>query len=53
MSKQMQTRKFRVRTSEGRVYIVEKYGFSVTCTCKGFGYRNKCKHSEAIKCFPG
>jgi hypothetical protein len=36
--------------SKGKVYIVE-YNTKVkqvTCPCIGFGYRRKCKHSDAV-----
>jgi len=36
--------------SKGKEYIVEfnKIGKYITCPCIGFGYRRKCKHSDAV-----
>ena len=37
--------------SKGKVYLVEfntKVN-QITCPCIGFGYRRKCKHSDAVK----
>ena len=42
-------RTFKVKSKQ-KEYIVEfnKIGKYITCSCIGFGYRRKCKHSEAV-----
>jgi hypothetical protein len=34
--------------SNGKEYLLEKIGGKYTCTCPGFTFRNKCKHSDAL-----
>lgn len=36
----------KVNGSAGKVYILKKSGTKWTCSCPGFQFRNKCKHSE-------
>jgi hypothetical protein len=38
-----------VEGSKGKQYQVVKKGTRYTCSCPGFGFRNKCKHVDAIK----
>jgi len=33
----------------GEKYLVEMNGLTWSCTCVGYGYRNKCKHIDEIK----
>jgi hypothetical protein len=42
-------RTFKVKSKQ-KEYIVEfnKIGKYITCSCIGFGYRRKCKHSDAV-----
>jgi hypothetical protein len=49
ITKSKNIRQFKVK-SKGREYIVEfnTIGKYITCPCIGFGYRRKCKHSEAV-----
>jgi hypothetical protein len=49
LSKSNNVRLFKV-LSKGKEYIVEfnKIGKYITCPCIGFGYRRKCKHSDAV-----
>jgi hypothetical protein len=49
ISKSKNIRQFKV-TSKGKDYIVEFniIGKHITCPCIGFGYRRKCKHSDAV-----
>ena len=36
-----------VTGSRGEKYIVERVGKKLICTCSGFKFRSKCKHTEA------
>ena len=49
ITKSKNIRQFKV-TSKGKNYIVEFniIGKQITCPCIGFGYRRKCKHSDAV-----
>lgn len=38
----------KVQGSNGKEYLLEKIGGKYTCTCPGFTFRNKCKHSDAL-----
>ena len=38
-----------VEGSGGKKYFVTKHGSTLTCTCSGLQFRNKCKHVEQIK----
>jgi uncharacterized Zn finger protein len=38
-----------VEGSNGKQYQVAKKGARYTCSCPGFGFRQKCKHVDAIK----
>lgn len=38
-----------VTTPEGEKYYILFNGYKYSCTCKGFFYRNYCKHIETIK----
>jgi len=38
----------KVAGSGGNVYNVTKVGNKITCTCPGFTFRNKCKHTAMI-----
>lgn len=40
-------RKFKVRSGD-KEYFVTYDGQTVNCTCTGFLYRGKCKHSDAV-----
>lgn len=45
-----ETKEFKVKSSDGKKnYIVTVKINSITCTCTGFGYRNRCKHVDEIK----
>jgi len=35
-----------VKGSRGENYVVERVGKKLICTCSGFKFRNKCKHTE-------
>ena len=35
-----------VKGSRGDTYIVERVDGKLTCTCSGFRFRSKCKHTE-------
>ena len=35
-----------VKGSKGETYTVERVGNKLTCTCSGFKFRSKCKHTE-------
>lgn len=35
--------------SKGNTYIVELIGDKYHCSCPGYGFRGKCKHSDAIR----
>jgi hypothetical protein len=42
-------RAFKVK-SDDKEYLVEVFaGNKLSCNCVGFGYRGKCKHSDAVK----
>jgi len=42
-------RAFKVKSND-REYLVEVFaGNKLSCNCVGFGYRGKCKHSDAVK----
>lgn len=36
-----------VTGSKGEKYTVERVGNKLTCTCSGFKFRSKCRHTEA------
>jgi hypothetical protein len=38
-----------VTGSDGTVYWVTKRGNTLSCTCKGFMFRRKCRHTEQIE----
>lgn len=38
-----------VKGSNGKEYFIEKVGSKYTCTCPGFIFRHKCKHTENMK----
>lgn len=38
----------KVQGSNGKEYFLEKVGSKYTCTCPGFTFRHKCKHTEAM-----
>ncbi len=38
-----------VQGSNGKTYYIEKVGSKYTCTCPGFVFRHKCKHTEGIQ----
>jgi len=43
-----ETKEFVVKSSDGKKnYIVTAKASSITCTCTGFGYRNRCKHKKS------
>jgi len=37
-----------VEGSGGKKYYVSKIGNRITCTCPGFTFRHKCKHTEQV-----
>jgi hypothetical protein len=37
-----------VEGSAGKKYYVSKTGGRFTCTCPGFAFRRKCKHTESV-----
>jgi hypothetical protein len=37
-----------VTGSDGTVYWVTKRGNALSCTCKGFMFRRKCRHTEQV-----
>lgn len=41
--------KIEVKGSTGKSYYVETTSGKYACTCPGYGFRSKCKHSEQIK----
>ena len=40
---------WQVKSDSGKIYTVELIAGKYSCNCVGYGYRNKCKHSEQIK----
>ncbi len=43
-------KKFSVKSSNGKTkYLVEVWPAKITCNCSGFRWRQKCKHTAAIK----
>jgi phosphoribosyl-AMP cyclohydrolase len=40
---------WQVKSDSGKVYTVELIGGKYSCNCVGYGYRNKCKHSEQVR----
>jgi hypothetical protein len=38
--------RWEVKGSRGDTYIVERIDGALTCTCSGFRFRSKCKHTE-------
>ena len=38
-----------VSGSNGKKYQIEKIGNNYTCSCPGFMFRHKCKHTEELK----
>ena len=42
-------REYTFTGSKGDLYTVIKQGNVTTCTCVGFQFRKKCKHSEEVK----
>lgn len=41
---------WQIRSDSGNVYTLERNGNSLSCSCSGFKFRSKCKHtSEVIK----
>lgn len=40
--------KWKVESDSGNTYTVELADGKYTCTCTGFTYRSKCKHSDAV-----
>ena len=37
---------WQIRSSSGSTYTIEKNGSRLSCTCPGFKFRSKCKHTE-------
>ena len=40
--------RWKVEGSNGNQYTVTKLGSGLHCSCPGFGFRKKCKHSKKI-----
>jgi hypothetical protein len=40
---------WKVKGSKGNTYTVKAVGDRFVCSCPGFKYRKKCKHSEQVK----
>jgi hypothetical protein len=38
--------RWEVKGSRGDTYIVERIDGKLTCTCSGFRFRSKCRHTE-------
>ena len=38
--------RWEVKGSKGDTYIVERVDGALTCTCSGFKFRSKCRHTE-------
>ena len=38
--------RWQVKGSSGNTYTVERVAGQLTCTCSGFKFRSKCKHTE-------
>lgn len=43
-------KKFHVSSSRGNTkYLIEVWNEKITCSCSGYRWRNKCKHTAAVK----
>ena len=40
---------WKVKSDSGKEYTVQLIGNKYSCNCVGYGYRNKCKHSEQVR----
>jgi hypothetical protein len=38
--------RWEVTGSRGDIYVVERVDGDLTCTCSGFRFRSKCRHTE-------
>ena len=50
VEEQKPIKKFLVSSSAGKTkYTIEVWENKITCNCSGYRWRNKCKHTDAVK----